>query len=204
MKIRSVTQIVRGLLKKAAGEDRVEEMKDRIREHLTRARDSGNDREILQQFLYENEGQPRAIRAMNLRAQLDGEKARVSDATLTDQMIERRTPLSERKIMALSESFPYHANSASTIDEEVEASIIRGNKSENSDNFYSKKGSRYEGDGTLKADNMSLEDLAGAFAFFSSQSDTTLEDDAQKLVNDKEKESINKLAHAFPHLCVSM
>lgn len=204
MKIRSVTQIVRGLLKKAAGEDRVEEMKDRIREHLTRARDSGNDREILQQFLYENEGQPRAIRAMNLRAQLDGEKARVSDATLTDQMIERRTPLSEEKIIALSESFPFHAKGDSILDEEIETGITRGKKSDNSDNFYSINGSTYEDDGRLKADNISLEDLAEAFAFFSSQSDDTLKDDAERLVNVKEKESIDKLAHAFPHLCVSI
>jgi hypothetical protein len=128
MKIRSVIDIVRGLLKKAEREGRGEEVKARIREHLMRSKDNDDDTEILDKFLYENEGQPRAVRAMNLQAQMDGEEGRVSDAILIEQSVKRRKAV---KAGALSDSFALHANDDVTKHDEVEEIIARAEELNN-------------------------------------------------------------------------
>ena len=184
MKIRSVTEIVKGLLKKADGEGRIDEMKSRIREHLARARDNGSDRAELDQFLYENEGQPRAIRAMNLCAKLDGIEARVSDATLIEQAVERRTPLSAAKIAALSEAFPFHAcGDDGGVEAEVEDAIALEEDFDRTEAYFN--GEIEDCDDPM-LEGIDIETLAMAFSSYSRAVDDTPEAEFEAKVKEAE------------------
>lgn len=193
--------IVRGLLKKAERENRTEEMKERIREHLTRSKDNNNDSEILAQFLYENEGQPRAVRAMNLEAQMNGEDAWVSDSTLSKQSVERRKAV---KASALSDSFSSSADSDVSIEDEVEEILARAEDLNNCEGVDAGKAAY-----NFAIDNMDdrdVENLVNSFAHRAFVQDTSFtaksDDYAYAMVKKMEEDELIAMAYACSYRCV--
>ena len=202
MSRRSVMDIIRNLLKKAEDENRTEEVKERIREHLIRTKDNPNaqDNEEWERFFYENEGQPRAIRSMNLQAKLDGEDGWASDATIIEEAVRRR----KEGMPDLPESFSSSAQSDLSIEEPVEEILARAEEVNNCEG--SDAGRVTYNFAIDHMDDRDVESLAGAFAhraFVHETSFTAKSDDyAYALVKKMEEDELVAAAYAFPHRCV--
>ncbi len=82
MIVRSSQDIQTKLLKKAFDEGRSEEMQQEIEARIARSKITPEHRQLLDIFNATNEGQPQAIRALNVRAELDDSDVLYSDAIL--------------------------------------------------------------------------------------------------------------------------
>lgn len=82
MPVRSSQDIQTKLLVRAFREGRSDEMQAEIARRIERSKITPEERKLLDVFNAANEGQPQAIRALNVRAERDESDVRYSDAIL--------------------------------------------------------------------------------------------------------------------------
>jgi hypothetical protein len=123
-----------------------------------------------------------------------------------------KTHLSDEKIIALAEAFPFHAKGDYTIHDEVQDVIAWEDAFGDAEEYYLEIVTSDQEFGLDDDDtdddpmigDIYLIDLADDFSFFSCNADNTPKDDADEMVKLQEEDDFDNLVHAFPHLCVSL